>query len=150
MQFPLMLQKPWCQTFGSGWGVPQLQIKTAPKKKGKAKKKKKKKEHRKKRDRRRKRSLLSSTRCHCNANFFFSFSPPELNQKNTGTTAIKKLTRRQGEQWLCRLKKKERAKRKLAPGRPFTAEQSVQNTQTTRFMQETEGISGYYVVDCDV
>lgn len=63
---------------------------------------------------------------------------------------MKRLTRRQGEQWLCRVKKKERAKRKLASGRPFTAEQSVRNTQTTRFMQETEGISGYYVVDRNV
>lgn len=51
-----------------------------------------------------------------------------------------------GEEWLCKLKKKERA----GAGETFTAEQSVQNTETTRFMQEAEGRSGYYVVEHNV
>lgn len=51
-----------------------------------------------------------------------------------------------GEEWLWKLKKKERA----GTGETFTAEQSVQNTKTTRFMQEAEGRSGYYVVEHNV
>ena len=83
-------------------------------------KKKKTRRGEKKKDRRRKRSLLSSTRRQGNANFFFCFfSPSRVESQNTRTTAFKKLTRRQGEQWLWKLKKKEWAKKELAPQRPL-------------------------------
>lgn len=42
------------------------------------------------------------------------------------------------------------SKERAGTGETFTAEQSAQSTQTTRFMQETEGRSGYYVVDQNV
>lgn len=82
---------------------------------------------------------------------FVFFSPSRVESQNPRTTVMKKLTRQQGEQWLWKLKQKEKNSREGAgTGETFTAEQSAQNTQTTRFMQETEGISGYYVVDHNV
>lgn len=44
----------------------------------------------------------------------------------------------------------QKSKEGAGTAETFTAEQSAQNTQTTRFMQETDGRGGYYVVDGNV
>lgn len=48
------------------------------------------------------------------------------------------------------VEKERESKGRAGPVETLTAERTARNTQTTRFMQETEGRSGYYVVDHNV
>lgn len=48
------------------------------------------------------------------------------------------------------VEKERKSKEGAGTGESVTAEQSAQNTQTTRFMQEAEGRSAYYVVKHNV
>ena len=119
MQFLLKLQKPLLSNIWQ-WMRSSLAQDQNSQKKKKKKRERKKKNTRK--DRRRKRRVLSSTRRQGNANFFFSFlffPPSRVESHNTRTTAMRKLTRRQGEQWLWKLKQSKRAKKELAPRRPL-------------------------------
>lgn len=115
MQSLLKLQKPLLSNIWQWMRSSLAQDQNSQKKRRERKKKNTRK------DRRRKRRLLSSTRRRGNANFFFWFfcSPSRVESHNTRTTAMRKLTRQQGEQWLWKLKQSKRAKKELAPRRPL-------------------------------
>lgn len=151
-QFLFKLRQPRCQTFDSGWGVPSPEIKTT-RKKNKKTTRREKKCRKKKGQKKGKKSSVVLPDGNAMLTFPFVVSPSRVESQNSRTTAMrkKKLTRRRGESGSGSWKGKGEQRRSWRWGDLYSgAECSTQNTQTTRFMQEAEGRSAYYVVEHNV
>lgn len=124
-QFLFKLRQPRCQTFDSGWGVPSPEIKTTRKKeKKKNDEARKKNAAKEKKDRRRgKKSSVVLPDGNAMLTFPFVVSPSRVESQNSRTTAMrkkkKKADKTAGGEWLWKLKRKGRAKKKLTLGRPL-------------------------------